>query len=721
MSSPESAGNPFTTPNSSPELTEANLRALENSLDHFRQSLDETVQNFNVHFDNFTQVDDCVFEQIQRVQAPPIQVSENQLQPIPLQRHLLNQVSTETVSVENLIRKFESAPDSHYTETKYFTSGLPLFRARRSLSRSLPRSVSSQGRLSSYSMPGSLNGGDLDTQNSAIMSGTEQEAENEPATNGGSSEWKRFERFARGQMTIAKNYVTKIRSKLANQGKPCIKVELNAHNTVVHRWHSKLADIEHDLKCLTIADDVPGNLSYELGADVEDLIAELNFTAATIEDMLSNLKENSNSNKYLIENLKAIKDNLQSAHAPSLELPTYEGDTIKFIPFKTTFHRTLLALNIPKELWASHLVACLKGPAKDYIGAGEQWFNRYEELWQNLEDKYANSWNLNYTTISKFFTKTLTSEDPEQVNAFINDQILNLENVKLLKLTPENIGIIYMMHQLPVASRDIMRNAMKLRKPNSKITDFTVEEFRQIFNETIGTIIEENKDVSTFSFKNQASMAKQQTYRDPPSSHNEPKVTYPARRQSPEHRDYHYQHHASERREDYEASRYERSYYSRPDAHDVSRNSYQGQYSYRESRSPARGYYRSTSRERCGNVRSPSRTYHRSPSRERHRNSRSPDRDYSRNTSQQVRHDEPTVWCSLCVDDSSSHPTHSCPYFTTISAKRNRLISIDRCPDCTRLNQNHPNSSCPSHLSCQFHPGERHYTWLCSRLAMNDS
>ena len=647
MSSPESTGNNFQTPNSSPDTTEADLRLLERALDQFGHALNETAQNFDEYCDHFNELDE--------VFLPQNQVSQNIAQAnhsSQTQEQGRSQVSATLVG--QLVRQFEAGSHTYQAHNQYFTSGLPLRRTQRSLTISWRSSQSSHRRHSSFSMPGSLGG---DTPNSAIMSGTEHDAETDQATANthASGEWKRFERYARGQLTQAQYQVNKIKDKLANKNAPCTKADLNAHNIQIHRWQSKLADIQYDTKNLAIADEVCGNLSYDLSADSEDLVAELVHIAANIEEMLSSLKEDSSSNKALIQNLEAIKDNLQSGHAPSLELPTYEGDTTQFGTFKPTFHQILLALNIPKELWASHLVASLKGPAKDYIGPGERWFNRYDELWQALEDKYANSWNLNYITISKFFAKTLTSEDPEEIKAFIHDQILNLENVKLLKLTSENIGIIYMMHQLPVATRDIMRNAMKLRKPQSEITDFTVEEFRKIFNETVGTITdEESKNVSTFSFKNQVEAHPRQgkrydknsnlvsyTKQDADKFHSVPQaeayVTNSARRQSPDLRDYHHNHHSSDRGENYETPRHDRSYYSRPDHHETSLTSHHGKYSHRDSRSPARGHYRSTSRERRGKVRSPSRTYYRSPSRERRRDTRSPSRNSYRDYNQEGR------------------------------------------------------------------------------------
>ena len=53
MSSPESTGHVFQTPEASPNTTETDLRSLENALDQFRRTLDETVHNFSEYYDHF--------------------------------------------------------------------------------------------------------------------------------------------------------------------------------------------------------------------------------------------------------------------------------------------------------------------------------------------------------------------------------------------------------------------------------------------------------------------------------------------------------------------------------------------------------------------------------------------------------------------------------------------------------------------------------------------
>ena len=71
MNSTNSSGNSFTTPQSSPETTEADLRSLEYALENFRHHLQDTVQNFNEHFQHFSSQDDNVLQQLLQPTAAP--------------------------------------------------------------------------------------------------------------------------------------------------------------------------------------------------------------------------------------------------------------------------------------------------------------------------------------------------------------------------------------------------------------------------------------------------------------------------------------------------------------------------------------------------------------------------------------------------------------------------------------------------------------------------
>ena len=72
MNSTNSSGNSFTTPQSSPEATEADLMSLEYALDNFRHHLQDTVQTydtFNEHFQLFSSQDDNVLQRLNQTTA----------------------------------------------------------------------------------------------------------------------------------------------------------------------------------------------------------------------------------------------------------------------------------------------------------------------------------------------------------------------------------------------------------------------------------------------------------------------------------------------------------------------------------------------------------------------------------------------------------------------------------------------------------------------------
>ena len=69
MNSTNSSGNSFTTPQSSPETTEANLRSIEHALDSFKNHLQDTVDTFNEHFQIFSSQDDDVLQRLNQTTA----------------------------------------------------------------------------------------------------------------------------------------------------------------------------------------------------------------------------------------------------------------------------------------------------------------------------------------------------------------------------------------------------------------------------------------------------------------------------------------------------------------------------------------------------------------------------------------------------------------------------------------------------------------------------
>ena len=132
MSSPSSSGNSYTTPQSSPEITETDLRFLENTLDSFREYLQGTVASFEEYSQHFSELDNNVTQQLVYIQ--PTATSNDQ-------------VSTPRTHSYNLRRR--SFP--------LFTSRLPTYPRTRPLSSSISNSTlpwsSSQGSVSVFGSP----------------------------------------------------------------------------------------------------------------------------------------------------------------------------------------------------------------------------------------------------------------------------------------------------------------------------------------------------------------------------------------------------------------------------------------------------------------------------------------------------------------------------------------------------------------------------------------
>ena len=499
MSSPEGAGNIFHTPESSPDATEADLRALEKSLANFRGHLDETVQYFDEHFDHYWLLDDNVFDQIAELHKAPTQVSENTTQPkqASSQRHQPNQAITGATNVNKLIRFFEPNSNPNPVRSTYFTSDLPLFRVHRSLSGSL----SSQGRLSSMSL---LNGATIQPEDSM---GTENALEEDSSTQGElTSEWAKFEQFARAAWDKVQLDVTKLKEQLNNPELNQSTAFLNASTQKVHRWRAKLTELDSDAKSLACTITVNRALIIKLNADIEDLTGDLDLANAIIDEWLTAARESTDPKHAFVEAIKdGLKDGLKSVgSSPTVSLPSFDGrDTTLYKAFRANFEFVIGTLQCPEELWATHLVSCLEGPAKEYIGAADKWFGKYNELWNVLEDKYANRWNLSTDTIHKFFSNQPTDDEPEAIKKFFYEQIDNLASLIALEQSAEEIGVNHLLRSLPVYYRNILRDGLRVVQPGKKKAAFSVGEIRKVFNDTIGVLDEEedNKNKSTLSFK----------------------------------------------------------------------------------------------------------------------------------------------------------------------------------------------------------------------------
>ena len=178
---------------------------------------------------------------------------------------------------------------------------------------------------------------------------------------------------------------------------------------------------------------------------------------------------------------------MKVANSPPVELPTFDGKMIsEYAQFKEKFKFIIQYMAGPKELWATHLENQLTGDAKKYIGLNGSWFNKYDELWEVLDDKYANRWNVATEAVSNFFFKPRPEDDQESVLHWFYDQIDNLRDVTNKNMTVEEIGTNLILQMLPAKYAREVRSGLRVTQAgNKKKAAFSIKELREVVNDTI--------------------------------------------------------------------------------------------------------------------------------------------------------------------------------------------------------------------------------------------
>ena len=124
MSSPGTPEHQYRTPESSPEPTEDDLRAIEASLDTVRNALDEVVQDFSVHFDNVSELDELT----QNLSEAECTVCKQPQTVLPIRRRNTDTAGNGSSAVSRLVNIFENQGSrDDLTYTSPYIAGLPIY------------------------------------------------------------------------------------------------------------------------------------------------------------------------------------------------------------------------------------------------------------------------------------------------------------------------------------------------------------------------------------------------------------------------------------------------------------------------------------------------------------------------------------------------------------------------------------------------------------------
>ena len=449
--------------------------------------------------------------------------------------------------------------------------------------------------------------------------------------------WKKFQFYAQATLRAISKEVTALSTTLQEPTLNQSAAQINAHTYRTTRFRHKLQMLEDKIEEVAYDETIPESQLDKLNDDITALSVDIDVQHAVIEELIAQAKEKASETNAVANALRQV------ANTPTVDLPTFDGKTIDYQAFKEHFQFVINKVNGPPELNATHLINSLQGPVKQYIGAGNKWFNKYDDLWKLLDSKYDNKYTLNYETLSAFFHKTLQGEQPDPVKNFVYIQLDNISNIKSLGLTAEELCTTYLIEALPTTYKTILKDGLKRTYPDKPKATFSIGEIRKVFNDTIGAIqddeaIMQGKNLT--SFLSHYGQAKEEESDDESEDETAQSPT-----QLPQ---------------------------SLPQQHPHPQGKISGHQQIFQQPNAMKSQH-------------------------------------------QVSYSQPMPLCSLCHDQDFPHPTHNCHLFPTPYEKRTQLTQLGKCPSCTR--EQHPQSPCPYYLSCAYHPGVRHYTWLCPEQA----
>ena len=137
-------------------------------------------------------------------------------------------------------------------------------------------------------------------------------------------------------------------------------------------------------------------------------------------------------------------------------------------------------------MWGYYLHTHLHGEAAEYVGDKDSWQNRYAELWEKLDSRYANRWNLASETI-KSSVLSSPPQDPSQMVKYIHDQLNCIRGIDSLGLDGGQLAIHILLMKLPENIATPIRQGLRLKRRDKGDQDykFTPEEFRDVVNDTL--------------------------------------------------------------------------------------------------------------------------------------------------------------------------------------------------------------------------------------------
>ena len=376
-------------------------------------------------------------------------------------------------------------------------SELPLYQARASQGRevvSAPASPalseSSDSRVSTQSLA-EANMSQTEEQQALRRVSTEETQEDLPGFQSSTPQWDLFVNRA----SVSTEYIEKraraITQILENDASPPTTLNKKIILNELKNYIEELNLYREEYHSYTMQEQV----SYEKMQPINNTLTSLRTDLVGLQMFLeSDIPAATQApppdmNSQLANMVSAVQS---IANAPIVPLPHFAGKITQYAGFKKNFQNLIQKVAGPQTLWASHLVNSLKGDAKKYIGESNKWFDNYQKLWENLDAKYGNRWVLAAESVKALFHKQPPpADDLEAIKTHFFELIDALIALMELGMSLEEVGVIFIIESLPDEHKKELRSGLRALQPGQKTASFTIDNVRNVFNDTIGAETEE--------------------------------------------------------------------------------------------------------------------------------------------------------------------------------------------------------------------------------------
>ena len=300
---------------------------------------------------------------------------------------------------------------------------------------------------------------------------------------GSTPQWNLFLLEVKSFQKSLVNEFDEIQTKLDDEGTTDDDYQLSLVD--LEDSENERADLESTRKNLILLEKIPPEEWSKVGEELRVYRKSINKCKSKIQKVSGAGTDQgikSGSNILNQDTLTALR---YSAQAPKIELPTFSGNNIVYSAFKKNFRYMITQLSCPQKLWGTHLYNSLREEALEYVGSQRDWIDRYDELWETLDDKYANRWVLANDTIKSFICKPVPDDSPESVNSFFYSQIDALKSVIELKMTVEQVGVSIICQTLPEEVGKDIKQGLKSLYPDKKKCAFSIKDIVRVYNDQI--------------------------------------------------------------------------------------------------------------------------------------------------------------------------------------------------------------------------------------------